>query len=76
MSDPTPPAISPIEETLDQTQDVSARVQNLMRAIDRLPAGMYELVLTKPDMRAANWEVNIVRLERIETLRLSKYNPE
>ena len=62
--------------TLAQTQDVSPRVQELMRKIDRLPAGTYELTLAKGDVRSMDWHVEIVRLEKIETFSLSKYQPE
>ena len=65
-----------IETTIAETQDVSARVLELMRRVDRLPPGVYELTIEKQDMRAADWQVNIVRLERIENFRLSKYRPE
>lgn len=65
-----------IQTTITQTQDVSARVQTLMRRIDRLPPGMYELTIVKPETRAADWRIDIVRLERIETLHISKYQPE
>jgi hypothetical protein len=64
---------TPVEEIIEVTQDVSLRVQNLMRRIDRLPPGTYELVLEKNEMRAMDWQVSIMRLERIEILRLSKY---
>ena len=70
----TPP--SPIEEVITETQDVSARVVELMRKLDRLPAGTYEITIVKSDTRALAWTGDITRLERIESLRLSKYHPE
>ena len=73
---PLPTDDDTIEPILEITQDVSARVQELMRKIDRLPPGVYELMIEKQDMRAASWQVNIVRLERIDNFRLSKYIPE
>ncbi len=65
-----------LETILDQTQDVSKRVQDLMRKIDRLPPGRYEIVIEKPEMRAMDWTARVERLEKIDTFRLSKYNPE
>jgi len=65
-----------IELIIAQTQDVSERVKSLMRKIDRLPAGTYELTLAKSEVRAMDWYIDIVRLEKIETFSLSKYQPE
>lgn len=65
-----------VDSAIPELQDVSMRVQELMRKIDRLPPGTYELTITKGEIRAMPWDVNISRLERIETLRLSKYLPK
>lgn len=70
------PQQPPIEEIIEKTQDVSARVVELMRKLDRLPAGVYEITIVKSDVRAMAWTGDITRLERIETLRLSKYQAE
>ena len=77
MTDPQSQSASPpIEEIIAETQDVSARVAELMRKIDRLPPGNYELSIAKPEIRALDWTINIKRLERIESFRLSRYLPE
>ena len=72
----SPPPPSPIELAIAQTQDVSARVQEIMRRIDRLPAGTYELTITKQDVRAQPWIGSILRVEKIETFSISKYQAE
>ena len=56
--------------------DVSPRVVELMRRIDRLPAGSFEITITKPEVRAAEWQIEIVRTEPIMRFALSKYQPE
>ena len=58
--------------------DLSPRVVQLARAIDRLPAGAYEIEIVKPDVRAQDWDVKIVRTEQIQHLTLPKntYHPE
>ena len=71
---PAPPSL--IELTIAQTQDVSARVQEIMRRLDRLPAGTYELTITKQDVRAQPWIGSILRVEKIETFSISKYQAE
>ena len=67
---------TPAQIAIQQAQDVSARVRELMQKIDRLPAGTYELTIVKPEIRAVPWDIDIVRVERIESFRLSKYRPE
>lgn len=54
-------------------QDVSPRVHELMQRIDRLPAGTFEITITKSDVRAAEWQIEIVRTEPISRFALSKY---
>lgn len=77
MSDTiSPPPPSPIELAIAQAQDVSVRVQDLMRRLDRLPAGTYELTITKQDVRAQPWIGSILRVEKIETFSISKYQAE
>lgn len=63
-------------QALENSNDVSPRVHELMQRIDRLPAGKYEITITKPEIRAADWDIEIVRMENIERLQLSKYMPE
>ena len=57
-------------------QDVSPRVHELMQRIDRLPAGTFEITITKPAVRAAEWQIEIVRMEPITRFSLGKYQPE
>ena len=56
--------------------DLSPRVVQLARMLDRLPPGNYEISLQKQDLRAQDWNVEIVRTEKIATVQLQKYNPE
>ena len=66
---PTPQPSKPVT-------DLSPRVVQLARMLDRLPPGNYEISLSKQEMRAQDWNVEIVRTERIATVQLPKYNPE
>ena len=65
----------PIAQPLSVT-DLSARVVQLARMIDRLPPGDYDISLQKQDLSAQDWRVEIVRTEKISSVNLSKYNPE
>jgi hypothetical protein len=56
--------------------DLSARVVQLARMIDRLPPGNYDISLQKQDLNAQAWSVEIVRTEKIANVSLPKYNPE
>jgi hypothetical protein len=65
-----------IEVSLIIPQDVSDRALSIARAVDRLPAGyVYHLEIQKPDLPAMPWMVEIVREDRIQSLRLT-YHPE
>lgn len=67
--EPTP------KQTPTPPQDLSPRVVELARAIDRLPPGQYEIQLQKPEVRAQEWSVEVVRLEKLSTMRLRKHSP-
>lgn len=59
--------------------NLSPRVVQLAHIIDRLPPGTYEISLSKQDLSAQAWSVEIVRTEKISTVNLSKagaYQPE
>lgn len=56
--------------------DLSPRVVELARMIDRLPPGTFEITIQKADVRAQDWKVEIVRTEIIRNVTLSKYQPE
>lgn len=56
--------------------DLSQRVIQLARAIDRLSPGEYVVRLVKPDMEAASWRVEIDRLDHIQNMAITKYLPE
>lgn len=61
---------------LSEVQSVSHRALSIALAIDRLPAGYeYNLHIAKPEMRALEWQVEIVREERLQTMKLM-YRPE
>lgn len=55
--------------------DLSPRVVQLARMIDRLPPGNYEISLQKQELRAQDWSVEIVRTEKIQTLHLPRQTP-
>jgi hypothetical protein len=59
-----------------QPQDISARVQELARIIDRLPPGKFEITIEKPEVRAADWRVDVVRLEKLQHITLPKIMPD
>lgn len=69
------PQTTPIQPTKPVT-DLSARVVQLARMIERLPPGNYEISLQKQELKAQDWNVEIVRTEKIANLNLPKYNPE
>ena len=56
--------------------DLSPRVVQLARMIERLPPGNYEISLSKQELRAQDWSVEIVRTEPIQKITLSRYQPE
>lgn len=56
--------------------DLSPRVVELARVIDRLPPGTFEITIQKHDIKAQDWQVEIVRTEFIQALNVSKYVPE
>jgi hypothetical protein len=61
--------------------DTSPRVHHLMQRLDRLPPGTYQLTIVKNDVRAMDWngEILNVELDRVERFSVSKsgtYNPE
>jgi hypothetical protein len=68
--------ISTIDAPQPKPADVSPRIHELMQRLDRLPPGIYEIRLEKGEVRAQDWQVEIVRTERIQNFRLSKYKPE
>jgi hypothetical protein len=55
--------------------DLSPRVVQLARMIERLPPGNYEISLQKEGLRAQNWNIEIVRTEKISTVSLSRQSP-
>ena len=52
--------------------DLSTRVVSLAREIDRLPAGTYTLALVKPEVVGMSWHVEIVRVEPVRVMELTK----
>lgn len=65
-----PPPINPQQPP--QPSDLSPRVVQLARMIDRLPPGNYDISLVKQDLRAQDWKVEIVRTEKIAEVDLSR----
>ena len=71
---PTPPVPAPKAVT-----DLSPRVIQLARTIDRLPPGEFEITIVKQDIRAMDWTVEVVDTltnRPVEHLTISKYHPE
>lgn len=66
------------DEVTEIKQDVgvSPRALSLARAVDRLPSGTYNLVIQIPEVRAAPWELEVIRTEHIYKKVLSKYVAE
>jgi hypothetical protein len=52
--------------------DLSPRVVQLARMIERLPPGSYDISIQKQDLRAQDWKVEIVRTEKIASVDLSR----
>ena len=52
--------------------DLSDRVVQLARMIERLPPGNYEISLKKQELSVQPWNVEIVRTEKISSANLSK----
>jgi len=53
-------------------QDLSPRVIELARFIDRLPPGTHLLTIVKPEVRAVAWEVSIDTVQHNRTMKLPK----
>jgi len=74
---PTPKPISdlPAAPPPRAVTDLSPRMVQLAREIERLPPGNYEISLQKQELRAQDWSVEIVRTEMILTTKLSRHSP-
>ena len=55
-----------------EPKDLSPRAISLARAIDRLPAGEYSIVLVKPEIEAKEWVVEINKMENLQNLVLKR----
>ncbi len=55
--------------------DLSPRVIQLARIIDRLQSGSYEIHLVKPEDRSAGWRVSVVQPVTIRETVLNKPVP-
>lgn len=73
MTDNTNP---PTPQPSNPRTGLSPHVVQLARMLDRLPPGNYEISLQKQEIRTHDWNVEIVRTEKIATAQLPKYNPE
>lgn len=51
--------------------DISHRAHTLARIIDRLSEGTYEITIVKDSIHAAEWRIEIVRIELIHRVSLS-----
>lgn len=52
--------------------DISPRVVELARIIDRLAPGQHLIVIHKDDIRAKDWEVEILTVQHSRSLTLPK----
>jgi len=68
-TDLTTPNPAPVTE-------LSSRVVQLARMIDRLPPGNYEIFIQKHELRAQGFDWDLVSTEKISGGSLSKYVPE
>ncbi len=66
---------NPTPQPSQPSGDLSPRVVQLARMIERLPPGTYEISLEKQELRAQNWNIEIVRTEKISTVSLSRPSP-
>jgi hypothetical protein len=55
---------------------LSQRVVRLAREVDKLPPGRYMIEIVKDDLHAAEWRLEIVRVDVVQKMSLSKYIPE
>jgi hypothetical protein len=55
---------------------LSQRVVRLAREVDKLPPGRYMIEIVKDDLHAADWRLEIVRVDVVQKMSLSKYAPE
>jgi hypothetical protein len=71
---PRLPNVPPV--TRKPVYDLSRRVVELARAVDDLPSGRYVIEIVKDDLTAAAWRVEIAKVDTVQKMSLSKYNPE
>lgn len=53
-------------------QDLSPRVVELARVIDRLPPGTHLIQIHKDDVRAKDWNVEVLTVQHSRTMLLPK----
>ena len=59
----------------NDNSDLSPRVVQLARIIDRLGSGSYEIHLVKPEDRTAGWRVEVVQPVVLREVTLTKQQP-
>jgi hypothetical protein len=77
-SDAPKPLITPPSGKipLEWPQDLSPRVVDLARIIDRLPEGKHIIEIVKPGVRAQDWHVEISTVQHNRTMTLPKRAPD
>jgi hypothetical protein len=55
---------------------ISARAASIGKMIDRLRPGRYIIEVTKSDVLAEDWKVEIIRADVVQKISLSNYVPE
>ncbi len=65
------PVEAQIKKPVVVLNDISHRAHNLARIIDRLSSGTYEITIVKDGIHAAEWKIEIVRIELIQRVSLS-----
>ena len=56
--------------------DLSSRAVSVARIVDRLRPGRYILEITKSDIMAADWKIEVIRADVVQKMSLSNYVPE
>lgn len=60
---------------MTDNSDLSPRVVQLARIIDRLPAGQFDIRLIKPEDKTTGWRVQVVQPVTIREATLTKQVP-
>ena len=65
-----------ISSEIKMETDLSSRAVSVARIVDRLRPGRYILEITKSDIMAADWKIEVIRADVVQKMSLSHYVPE